>query len=135
MILESDGNCILCSGLHRNRICKDLHSVVKLDIDHGRMLVTPIDFIFYMQGVTNCYTLFASIPIINPPQGTDWKIDLIDNPGFGDAKKGVSDLATAAVTSSSSYVYIMNYTQLGDHEDTKAFRLMAAKDKGNFGVS
>lgn len=87
-----------------------------------------------MQGVTDHYTLFASIPIIDPPLGTEWKIDLIDNPGFGEAKEGVSDLATTAVTSSSSYVYIMNYKQLGDDEDTKAFRLMAAKDKGKVGV-
>ena len=86
-----------------------------------------------MQGVTDHYTLFASIPIIDPPLGTEWKIDLIDNPGFGEAKEGVSDLATTAVTSSSSYVYIMNYKQLGDDEDTKAFRLMAAKDKGKLG--
>ena len=84
----------------------------------------------YMQGVTDHYTLFASIPIIKEPPGTDWKIYLIDTPGFGDANKGVSDLATTAVTSSSSYVYIMNYKHLGDEEDTRAFKLMAAKDKG-----
>lgn len=83
-----------------------------------------------MQVATDRYTLFASIPIIKEPPGTDWKIYLVDNPGFGDANKGVSDLATTAVTSSSSYVYIMNYKQLGDEEDTKAFKLMAAKDKG-----
>ena len=88
-----------------------------------------------MQGVTDHYTLFASISIIDPPLGTEWKIDLIDNPGFGDANKGVSDLATTAVTSSSSYVYIVNYKQLRDDEDTKAFRLMAAKDKGKIGVT
>ena len=47
----------------------------------------------------------------------DWKVSLMDNPGFGETKECITHLADAAMVFSSAYIYLM---QPGNVEGTYA---------------
>lgn len=60
----------------------------------------------------------------------------MDNPGFGEAKEHVTQLADASMISSSAYIYLMQWENIGGKEAAEFFKELAASDKGllqNFG--
>lgn len=60
-----------------------------------------------------------------------WKVHLVDNAGFGEAgQEGIIKQATTALVTSSAYVYIMSYENLGDSKDVAAFQRIYDKDRG-----
>lgn len=60
-----------------------------------------------------------------------WTVHLVDNAGFGEAgQEGIIEQATTALKTSSAYIYIMSYENLGDSKDVAAFQKIYAKDKG-----
>ena len=60
-----------------------------------------------------------------------WTVRLVDNAGFGEAgQEGIIKQATTALVTSSAYVYIMSYENLGDRKDVAAFQRIYDKDRG-----
>ena len=60
-----------------------------------------------------------------------WTVHLVDNAGFGEAgQEGIIKQATTALVTSSAYVYIMSYENLGDSKDVAAFQKIYHKDRG-----
>ena len=60
-----------------------------------------------------------------------WTVHLVDNAGFGEAgQEGIIKQATTALVTSSAYVYIMSYENLGDSKDVAAFQRIYDKDRG-----
>lgn len=57
------------------------------------------------------------------------QVYLVDTPGLGDSKRSIAKLAEKSVLTSSAYVYVMNYHNLEDESDSKAFRRMYGKDE------
>jgi hypothetical protein len=60
----------------------------------------------------------------------DWKVSLMDNPGFGETMECITHLADTSIVFSSAYIYLM---QLGNIEGTEAkkfFTELAKSDKG-----
>ena len=56
----------------------------------------------------------------------------MDNPGFGEGEDcdAISRLAKTSLNTSSAYVYIVHYDELGNDDDARAYKRMFEKDKG-----
>lgn len=75
------------------------------------------------------HLILANIPILsNVPD--PWKAYLVDNPGFDDPIAGITDVAEAAMKTTSGYMYILDYGILQGQSDTKHFKLLYEKDPG-----
>ena len=55
---------------------------------------------------------------------------LVDNPGFGEAKQHVLQLAERSMRCSSAYIYLSETTSLGGTVDARAYRTIADQDRG-----
>ena len=58
-------------------------------------------------------------------------MSLVDNPGFGEAKEHVVQLADASLVTSSAYIYLLQTESIGGTEARDFFKELAAKDKSN----
>ena len=75
------------------------------------------------------FELHVNAPVLSgvPP---GWRVCLVDNPGFGEAKQHVEQLAERAMKISSAYVYLLTTKSVGDKVDAEAFRNLAERDGG-----
>ena len=61
-----------------------------------------------------------------PPE---WIISLVDNPGFGDTKKHISQLAASSVSSSCAYIYLLQAENIDGIEADEFFKALHERDK------
>ena len=73
--------------------------------------------------------MYTNVPAIGGAPDP-WSVYLVDNPGCGDANKSLSNLAETSMKSSSAYVYVVHYKELGDANDVESFKHIHAKDPG-----
>ena len=71
------------------------------------------------------------VPLLANKAPPGWTISLVDNPGFGEAKEHVTQLAEASVITSSAYIYLMQSGDIGGKEAAEFFKDLNKKDKGN----
>ena len=53
----------------------------------------------------------------------------MDNPGFGEAKEHVVQLADASLRTSSAYIYLLQTEHIGGTEAAEFFKELLRKDK------
>ena len=81
------------------------------------------------------YTVCGNIPAIEQAAATDssWDIYLVDNPGFGEAhSQEIMQVTESAMATSSAYIYIVAYGQIGDGKDRDCFKFIYNKDNGTY---
>lgn len=82
-----------------------------------------------VQGIE--FQLFVCVPALSgAPQG--WTVCLVDNPGFGEAKQHVLQLAERSMRCSSAYIYLSETTSLGGTVDARAYRTIADQDRESY---
>ena len=60
------------------------------------------------------------------------QVYLVDTPGLGDSKRSIAELAERSVLTSPAYIYVINYNNLEDERDSKAFKRIYGKDGGEY---
>ena len=73
--------------------------------------------------------LKANIPLLAGKVPPGWTVSLMDNPGFGEAKEHVVQLAEASMVTSSSYIYLLQTENIGGTEAEEFFKELIRKDK------
>ena len=73
--------------------------------------------------------LKANIPLLAGKVPTGWTVSLMDNPGFGEAKEHVVQLADASLVTSSAYIYLLQTEHIGGTEAAEFFKELIRKDK------
>lgn len=71
------------------------------------------------------------IPLLAERVPDGWTVKLVDNPGFGEAKEHVTQLADASLSTSSAYIYLLLVENIGGTEAKAFFKELSTKDKGN----
>lgn len=74
--------------------------------------------------------LKVCIPILDEGVPPEWTVSLVDNPGFGEARENITQLADNSMVTSSAYIYLV---QAGDEDGTAAanfFKDLQRKDEG-----
>lgn len=86
-----------------------------------------------MQGVSEPPTVIlkVNIPLLAGRVPSGWTVSLVDNPGFGEAKEHVVQLADASLITSSAYIYLLQTENIGGTEAAEFFKELIAKDKCN----
>ena len=56
-------------------------------------------------------------------------MSITDNPGFGEAKEHITQLAEASVVTSSAYIYLMQTENIGGREAADFFEELQKMDK------
>lgn len=69
------------------------------------------------------------IPLLADKVPSGWKVNLVDNPGFGEAREHVTQLAEASIVTSSAYIYLLQTENIGGEEAEEFFKELAQKDK------
>ena len=59
-----------------------------------------------------------------------WKVSLVDNPGFGEAKECISTMADASMKASCAYIYLLPAGSIGGKETMSFYKALNAKDTG-----
>ena len=75
--------------------------------------------------------LEVHIPMLDERVPMDWKVNLMDNPGFSETKECIANLADASIVFSSAYIYLM---QPGNVEGTEAAKFFTELDKIDRGM-
>ena len=83
---------------------------------------------FYLQG-TKALILKVYIPLLADKVPSGWTISLVDNPGFGEAKEHITQLADASIVSSSAYIYLLQTENIGGKEVAEFFRQLNETDQ------
>ena len=73
--------------------------------------------------------MYANVPAIGGIPDP-WNVYLVDNPGYGDINEGLRNLAETSMKSSSAYVYIVHYKEIGCTDDVESFKRIHDKDPG-----
>ena len=76
--------------------------------------------------------LKVCVPLLANKAPPGWTISLVDNPGFGEAKEHVTQLAEASVVTSSAYIYLMQAADIGGKEFDEFFRNLNDNDRGTY---
>ena len=74
--------------------------------------------------------LEVNIPMLDDGVPEDWKVSLVDNPGFGEAKECITELADASMVTSSAYIYLVQTENVGGKEAAAFFMELDKLDKG-----
>ena len=69
----------------------------------------------------------------NVPSG--WTVSLVDNPGFGEAKQHVVQLADASLITSSAYIYLLQTESIGGVAAQEFFKDLCTRDKCKVNIS
>lgn len=75
--------------------------------------------------------LKVNIPLLSGKVHSGWTVSLVDNPGFGEAKEHVVQLADASLITSSAYIYLLQTENIGGTEAAEFFKELIRKDKSN----
>ena len=70
------------------------------------------------------------IPLLANKVPSGWTISLVDNPGFGEAKEHVTQLADASLITSSAYIYLLQTENISGKEAAEFFKDLKEKDDG-----
>ena len=73
--------------------------------------------------------LKVNIPLLAGRVPPGWTVSLVDNPGFGEAKEHVVQLADASLVTSSAYIYLLQTENIGGTEAAEFFKELIGKDK------
>ena len=74
--------------------------------------------------------LKVHLPILEEGSPSEWKVILVDNPGFGEDKECITQLATASLGTSSAYIYLMTTENIGGKAATDFFKTLQERDPG-----
>ena len=74
-------------------------------------------------------TLKVNIPLLSGSVPPGWTVSIVDNPGFGEAKEHVTQLAEASMVTSSAYIYLMQTENVGGREAVDFFKELQRIDK------
>ena len=77
-------------------------------------------------------TLKVNIPVFSGSVLPGWTVSIIDNPGFGEAKEQITQLAEASMVTSCAYIYLMQTENIGGKEAEDFFRELRRIDEGKF---
>lgn len=61
----------------------------------------------------------------------DWKVSLMDNPGFGETRECITHLADTSMVFSSAYIYLVQMENVEGTEVAKFFIELDKIDRGN----
>ena len=75
--------------------------------------------------------LKVHIPLLSDQVPRDWQLKLIDNPGFGDARQHIAQIASESVHTSSMYIYLLEISSIGGELAARFFADISNKDKGS----
>ena len=73
--------------------------------------------------------LHVNIPLLSGSIPPDWTVSIMDNPGFGEAKEHIQQLAEASMNTSSAYIYLMQTESVGGREAMEFFDELNKCDK------
>ena len=73
--------------------------------------------------------LKVNIPLLADKVPPGWTVSLMDNPGFGEAKEHVVQLADASLITSSAYIYLLQTENIGGTEAADFFKELSKNDK------
>ena len=74
-------------------------------------------------------TLKVNIPLLSGSVPPGWTVSIVDNPGFGEAKEHVTQLADASMVTSSAYIYLVQTENVGGKEAADFFKELQTIDK------
>lgn len=74
-------------------------------------------------------TLKVNIPLLSGSVPPGWTVSIVDNPGFGEAKEHVTQLAEASMVTSSAYIYLIQTENVGGREAADFFKELQKMDK------
>ena len=91
----------------------------------------PKTFTFQANHEPPVVVLKVNIPLLAGRVPPGWTVSLVDNPGFGEAKEHVVQLADASLVTSSAYIYLLQTENIGGTEAADFFKELTGKDKSN----
>ena len=71
------------------------------------------------------------LPILDEGSPLEWTVSLVDNPGFGEDKEYITQLASASMVTSSAYIYLMTTESVSGSSPAEFFKMLQEKDTGN----
>ena len=74
-------------------------------------------------------TLKVNIPLLSGSVPPGWTVSIVDNPGFGEAKEHVTQLADTSMVTSSAYIYLVQTENVGGKEAADFFKELQTIDK------
>ena len=77
-------------------------------------------------------TLKVNIPVLSGSMPPGWTVSIIDNPGFGEAKEHITQLAEASMATSSAYIYLIQTENVGGREAADFFKQLQSMDKSRY---
>ena len=77
-------------------------------------------------------TLKVNIPVLSGSIPPGWTVSIIDNPGFGEAKEHITQLAEASMATSSAYIYLIQTENVGGREAADFFKQLQSMDKSRY---
>ena len=77
-------------------------------------------------------TLKVNIPVLSGSMPPGWTVSIIDNPGFGEAKEHITQLAEASMVTSSAYIYLIQTENVGGREAADFFKQLQSMDKSRY---
>ena len=72
------------------------------------------------------------IPVLNEGLPPGWIVSLADNPGFGEARECITQVANASMVVSSAYIYLMQPGNVSGTAAADFFKELHAKDAGKY---
>ena len=77
-------------------------------------------------------TLKVNIPVLSGSMPPGWTVSIIDNPGFGEAKEHITQLAEASMATSSAYIYLIQTENVGGREAADFFKQLQSMDESRY---
>ena len=74
--------------------------------------------------------LKVHLPILDEGSPFEWTVVLVDNPGFGEDKEYITQLASASMVTSSAYIYLITTEHVGGKAATEFFKTLQERDPG-----
>ena len=71
------------------------------------------------------------MPMLDRGVPLDWKVNLVDNPGFGETRECITHLANASMITSSAYIYLVQMENIDGTEAANFFTELVKIDRGN----
>lgn len=72
--------------------------------------------------------LQVNMPLLCGSVPSGWDVSIVDNPGFGEAKEHITQLAEASMLTSSAYIYLMQTENVGGREAAEFFKDLVKTD-------
>ena len=71
-----------------------------------------------------------NIPMFSGSVPLGWKVSIIDNPGFGETKEQITQLAEASMVTSCAYIYLLQTENIGGRDTADFFKQLKRIDEG-----